>query len=258
MAADLLTRDLDERRRTAAGLAGGLVVLAAAALAISVQLEDSIAALTNGFPAALTAFIPAGVPGGYVVGEVFNLIAPVALVGYAVVTGAAAVAGEETAGTMSMLIAQPVSRRAVVGWKAAGLGATLMLVIGVFGAAVAVTSAVSGIGLTAANVAATCLHLFLLAGFFGLLALALGATTGHVSLAAGAAGATALVSYVANAMLPLAGMAGWARLSPWHYYAANIPLSNGVDPANLAVLIVMSGLALGAAVIGFSRRDLRG
>ncbi len=112
--------------------------------------------------------------------------------------------------------------------------------------------------MTAANVAATCLHLFLLAGFFGLLALALGATTGHVSLAAGAAGATALVSYVANAMLPLAGMAGWARLSPWHYYAANIPLSNGVDPANLAVLIVMSGLALGAAVIGFSRRDLRG
>lgn len=258
MSVELLSKDLSERWAPVAGLAVALAVLAVFALGIGAGLEDTIAGLTAGFPAALTAFIPAGVPGGYVVGEIFNLIAPLAVVAYAILAGAAASAGEEQAGTMSMLSAQPVTRRAILGWKAAGLAIALIGVLVVFGAATAAAATGFGIELTVANIAATCLHLLLLAALFGAVALAVGAATGSPSAAAGAAGALAVASYLTNAMLPLAGWDGWARLSPWHYYASNVPLANGIDPAHLLVLAVLTAIAMTVAVVSFDHRDLKG
>lgn len=258
MSVEILSKDLSNRRAPVAGLTIALAVLTVFALGIGSGLEDSISALTAGFPAALTAFIPAGVPGGYVVGEIFNLIAPITLVTYAIMAGATATAGEEQTGTMSMLSAQPVTRRAILGWKAVGLATALIGVLVVFGAAAAAAAAGFGVELTVSNIAATCLHLLLLAAFFGAVAMAVAAATGRQSAAAGAAGALAVASYLANAMLPLAGWGGWTRLSPWHYYAANVPLSNGINPAHLLVLAALAGIAMTVAVVSFDRRDLKG
>jgi len=254
----VLAKDLAERRLPVVALGAVLAIFTVAALAISAGLQDTINDISEGFPDALNAFIGADVPGGYVVAEVFNLIAPLTLVTYAVLTGASAVAGEEETGTMDLLAAQPVTRRAILAEKAGGLGIALLASVLMFGAAAVASSTVFGIEVSTAGIVATCLHLFLLAAAFGSLALAIGAATGNPNLAAGVAGVVAAISYVTNAMLPMAGLDGWARLSPWHYYAGSDPLLKGFNVEHPLVLAVLIVVALTVAFVTFDRRDLKG
>lgn len=258
MHADLLTRDLADRRTPVLAISIGLTIFTIGALGAGAGLESTVNDLTENMPEALTAFIPADVPGGYVVGEVFNLIAPLVLVAYAIMTGASAVAGEESRGTISVLIAQPVSRRQVLAAKAAGLLSALLVPTLVFGAVALVSSAWFDTGLTVGNLAATCLHLLLLAAFFGALALAVGGLTGDPSRAAMIAGAVAAVAYMTDSLLPLADLDGAASISPWHYYASSTPLTNGVDLGHVLVLLALTALATAVAFISFERRDLKG
>ncbi|MGA8851581.1 MAG: ABC transporter permease subunit [Aeromicrobium sp.] len=258
MSADLLTRDLSDRRVPVAAITAGLAIFSIVGLGAASGLEDTVADLTENMPEALTAFIPADVPGGYVVGEVFNLVAPLVLVAYAVMSGASAVAGEEDSGTMSVLISQPVSRTQVLAAKAVGLLTSLLVPIIIFGATALLASNWFDTGLTAGNIAATCLHLFVMAAFFGALALAVGGLTGNPSLAAMVGGAVAAVAYMLDAMLPLADLDGWARLSPWYYYASSTPLANGIEFAHVLVLVAGTAIATAVAFVSFERRDLKG
>lgn len=258
MNTDLLTRDLADRRTSMVAISVGLSILTLAALGAGSGLQSTVDDLTESMPAALTAFIPADVPGGYVVGEVFNLLAPLVLVAYAVMAGASAVAGEEERGTLSVLMAQPVSRRQVLAAKGLGLLGGLLVPTVVFGAAALLASTWFGTGLTVGHLAATCVHLVALAAFFGTLALAAGGLTGAPGPAAMFAGAVAALAYVSDSMLPLAGLDGLARFSPWHYYSSSAPLANGLDASHLLVLLALTGIAAAVAFLGFERRDLRG
>jgi ABC-2 type transport system permease protein len=258
MFAELFGHELRERRWSALALGvviGGLGVFI---FALTAGMSDAIADLTNGFPPQVTAFIGGGSAGGYAVGELFNLIAPAALVGYAVAVGGATIAGEEEKGTMSILAAQPVTRASIVTSKSLGLlagliGASILLWVGV-----AIASSSYDIGLDLAGLTAICVHLLFLAIMFGAIAVAVGALSGSPAIATGVAGALAVAAYVANATLPLANLAGWAKLSPWYYFAGSDPLSNGVDGWNLLVLAVIAAVALAVAYVGFARRDLKG
>lgn len=258
MSPAILVRDLGARRTPIAVISVSLTILTLGALGAGAGMQDTIDTLTRDMPAALTAFIPADVPGGYVVGEVFNLIAPAVLVAYAVITGASAVAGEEERGTMAVLVSQPVSRRQVLASKAAGLAIALVATIAVFAVMAWLASSLFDIGLAPANIAATCLHLLALAIAFGAIALAIAGLTGEPSLASMIAGGTAAVAYMTDSLLPLAGLDPWARISPWHYYASSTPLVNGVDVAHLLVLLAITAGATAVAFVGFERRDLKG
>lgn len=258
MSTDVLRRELSDRRTPIAALGAVLVVFAFFVVGISSGLQSTISDLTDAMPEAVTAFIPIG-PGGYAVGELFNLMAPLALIAYGVMMGAALIAGEEESGTMSVLSAQPVSRRSILAQKSLGLAATLAAITAVFAAASALSAAFFDIdGLTAANIAAACLHLYLLALLFGAVALATGALTGNPGVAAGVGGGLAVAAWVANSMLPVADLEEWARLSPWHYYVGSEPLANGVDATHLLVLGLLTALALVVAFVSFDRRDLKG
>lgn len=258
MTRTVLAQELRTRRGAVLMLAGALSVLVFGALGAGSAMQSTIDDLSVGFPEALTAFIPSGGPGGYVVGEVFNLIAPLALVGYGVLAGASLVAGEEEEGTMAVLSSFPVSRRSLLLAKVSGLALTLLGVTAVFAIVVVLASQVFTIGLSTTHVLSACTHLLALALCFAVTSAAIGAITGHASVASGSAGAVAALTYVANAMLPLAGLDGLARLSPWHYYASSEPLVHGVDPTHLAVLVGLTLLATLTALVGFERRDLRG
>ena len=258
MSPAILARDLGDRRTPIVVISVSLTILTLGALGAGAGLQETIDALTRDMPAALTAFIPADVPGGYVVGEVFNLIAPAVLVAYAVITGASAAAGEEDLGTMAILVSQPVSRRQVLASKSAGLLLALVVTVTTFGVVAWLASSLFGIGLNPANIGATCLHLLALAVTFGALALAVGGLTGQPSLASMIAGGAAALAYMTESLLPLAGLDPWARISPWHYYASSNPLVNGVDVAHLLVLLAVTAGAAAVAFVGFVRRDLRG
>jgi ABC-2 type transport system permease protein len=258
MFAELFGHELKARRWSALALGvviGGMGVFI---FGLTSGLSDSIAQLTKGFPPQLTAFIGGGSAGGYAVGELFNLIAPAAMVGYAVVVGGSTIAGEEDKGTMSMLSAQPVSRSSIVSSKALALLTGLIGAAVLLWAGVAISSAGYNIGLNLAGLTAICVHLLLLAIAFGAIAVAVGGITGNPGLSTGIAGALAVAAYVANAILPLARLGDWAKLSPWYYFAGSNPLSNGIDGWHLLVLAAITAVAVAVALFGFARRDLKG
>lgn len=258
MSTDVLVKDLRERTVPGGGLALGLSATTIFVLGIYAGMRTTFDAITQDFPPELLAFIGGEGPGGYVVGELFHLIAPAALVAYAVVTGASATAGEEERGTLGMLLGLPVRRTAVLTGKTVGLVAAVVVVTAAFAASVLVADVLFGVGLSAGGVLAASVHLGALALMFGFLALAAGAATGRPATASGTVGGLALVCYLADAMLPLADLAGWAELSPWFYYAGSEPLVHGVSPGHLAVLVAIGVAALVAARLAFDRRDLRG
>lgn len=258
MPADVLTHEITGRRTPVAALAAALTVFAILVIGLSSGLEQTMQVITEQMPEAITAFIPAG-PGGYAVGELFNLIAPLALIAYAVMTGAALIAGEEESGTMSVLSAQPVSRKSLLAQKAAGLAGTLAVVTFIFGTASAVSAELFAIeGLTTGNIAATCVHLYLLALLFGTIALAVGSLTGHPGAATGVGGGLAVAAWVSDSMLPIADLDAWARISPWHYYLSSEPLTNGIDLTHLLVLAGATVIVLALAFVAFNGRDLKG
>jgi len=228
------------------------------ALAMSGSLGKALNDLTKSMPGGLKAFVGSNVPGGYLVGETFTLIAPITLVAYAVLAGASAVAGEERDGTMSILTAQPVSRTRLLLAKAGGLALSLLAVTAVFGAGMALADLAFSSELTAGGLAAATIHLLFLGLAFAATALALGAATGRPEIASSVAGGIAVTAYLTNAMLPLAGLGHWAELSPWYYALGSDPLRHGIDLAHLGVLTGLGAIALVIAVITFRRRDLRG
>ncbi len=112
--------------------------------------------------------------------------------------------------------------------------------------------------MTGNHVGALTVHIFAVAVFHGLLALALGAWTGSTGVASGVTAGVLAVSFFAVGLLPMIeGAADLARLFPWYYLDASGPVVNGVDAGHVAILLGGSAVALGAAVVGVNRRDLR-
>lgn len=258
MSGELLTHEVRQRRTGTMALGLVLGAFAFFALAMSGSLGQALNDLTKDMPEGLKAFVGSNVPGGYLVGETFTLIAPITLVAYAVLAGASAVAGEERDGTMSILSAQPVTRTRVLLGKAGGLALSLLAVTTVFWAGMALADLAYGSELTAGGLAAATIHLLFLGLAFAAIALAVGAATGRPEIASAVAGGIAITAYLTNAMLPLAGRDRWAELSPWYYALGSDPLRHGIDLAHLGVLTGLGAIALVIAVVTFRRRDLRG
>ncbi len=259
MAAELLGQEVRRRRLGAGVLALILAAFGVLALTIADALGDLIETITVSFPEVLSTFIGADAPGGYVVGEMFSLIFPITVVTFAVVIGAAALAGEEREGTMAVLVAQPVTRTRLLLVKALGVLLALTAVVAANWVVMATFIAADATGLTLVGLTGGSAHLLFLGLAFGAIAFGAAAATGRPTIGAGIAGAVALVSYLSATMLPVAGLEGWARLSPWYYYVlSSDPLHTGVDAADLAVFASIVLAAMVVAVPTFRHRDLRG
>lgn len=258
MAADLLAHEARQRRIGSAVLGLCLGAFAFFGIGITGTFSEMLDTITRDMPDVLRVFVGADVPGGYVVGEIFTLITPIAMVAYAVVAGSGALAGEERDGTMAILSAQPVTRTRVLRAKAGGLALALLGIGALFWSLMALAGWLFGSDLTPGRMAAGTVHLVFLAAAFAAIALAVGAATGRPEAAASVTGGLAVAAYLASTMLPLAGLDQWARLSPWYYALGSDPLRGGVDPAHLGVLAAIVAVAMGFAVTTFDRRDLRG
>lgn len=255
---EVLRFHLRQRRMAALLLALGMSGYIVFAMTLARSLHVPIERMAKQFPEAFLKLVGANVPGGYVMAETYNVILPLALVIYAVIIGASAVAGEERDGTMRLLISHPVTRLRVVTAQIAAVMISLLGTIILFVLLASLTTTVIDIGVTTHGVVAQSVHLFMLAACFGMIAAGVGAATGRPEIAAGTAGGIVAVSYLAFAVLPISGHDSWVRLSPWHYYASSNPLANGIDVAHLVVLAVIACVAGVAGVWIFIRRDLKG
>jgi len=259
MSAELLAHEVRQRAVGAGVLAVILGGFGALALVIAEALGGFIEEMTANFPDVLTALVGSNVPGGYVVGEMFNLVFPIAVVAFAINVGAGALAGEERDGTMAILSAQPVTRTRLLWIKAAGVALALVGVVGVNWVVMTIFIAANATELTLTGLTGGTIHLLLLGMAFGALAFAVAAATGRPGLGSGVAGGLAVAVYLTATMLPIAGFDAWAKLSPWYYYLANSdPLRGGINLGDLGIFAAIVAVAMAAAALAFPRRDLRG
>lgn len=196
-------------------------------------------------------------PEGYLTSEIFSFMGPILLLVYAIGAGARAIAGEEDARTLDLLLSTPVRRGRVVSDK------FVAMTIGTFvmAATAWIVTAVAGPGfelkVSFEGLTAAYLNLFLLGLGFGAIALAVGAATGSKTLSIGVASGLALLTYL---LKTFASVVSWLHpyrlLSPFHYYTGHEPLLNGFTPLDPIVLASISVVALGVALLAFAERDL--
>jgi ABC-2 type transport system permease protein len=223
------------------------------------SMDETLLSLGDSLPDSMLAFFGGGnlsTPEGFYQIESFGLVAPIAVMVVTITLGSKALAGEEADRTMGLLLAQPVSRSRVLAEKMFTMLLYGVTVGVVTFAGVLAGNALGSMGMNIANIAATCALLTLIGLLFGALALFVSALTGWVRMAIWIPVGVALATHVLNAMAQLQD-AAWGRLSPFHYYLGNDPLTNGMSWGNAGVLAVGTLLLLAAAFPAFARRDLR-
>ncbi len=223
-------------------------------------MEETVKTLSGALPEQLLVLVGGadmGSPEGFYQTETLGLVAPIAVILVGIVVSGRAIAGEETARRMGLLLAQPIGRAAIVRDTAAVMLGYVAIVSFATVAGIAGGSLIGGLDMNLWFIAQTGLMIFALGAVFGGLALALSAGTGKPSVATFVTVGVAAVAYFADSMLTLAGADAWARLSPFYYYGAAEPLANGANWGHLAILLGAAVVLIAAAFPLFQRRDLR-
>lgn len=218
-------------------------------------------AFADQLPETMLAFFGGGAmgtPEGFYQIETFGMMGPVVVMILTIAVAQGAMAGEESRRTMGLLLANPISRSRVLAEKTF----TMLLMGALVGltafAGVMTGSVTGGLGMSAANVAATCFLMTLIGFLFGALALALGAATGRAKVAMYGAVGMGVLTHVMNSLGEVnADFSGLQKLSPFYYYLGSDPLMTGMDWGNAAVLTIITVLLIAVSFWLFQRRDLR-
>lgn len=218
--------------------------------------------MLDAFPPAIKALIGGTVidlssPTGFLNMELYPLILPLVLGGFAIAMGSGATAGEESRGTLDVLLSEPIQRWRVVTEKVLAMVIATAVVAAALLVGIQVGCAVGGTSVAVDRAAGGLVLATLLSLVFGGIALALGCWTGNRPAAIGITGALMVVTYFINALAPLVdGLDRIKGLSPFFYYLDGDPLRNGVDWAHAGMLAAIAVVAYMVALIGFERRDL--
>jgi ABC-2 type transport system permease protein len=199
-----------------------------------------------------------GTPEGFYQIETFGMMGPIVVMILTISIAQGAMAGEESRRTMGLLLANPISRSRVLAEKTF----TMLLMGALVGvttfAGVMTGSVVAGLGMSAANVAATCALMTLVGFVFGALALALGAATGKAKVAMFGSIGLGVLTHVMNSLGEVnADLVGLQKLSPFYYYLGSDPLMTGMNWGNAAVLLGITVVLIAVSFVLFQRRDLR-
>ncbi len=237
-----------------------LLVMAAVAMPMYAEFGEGYLGLLDDMPAWLRVVYgdSLGTVGGLVGMAMFTLIGPLVVLVYAIGMGTGAAVGEEEDGTLSLLLANPISRSRVLLSKASVAILGILVIAAGLWLGIDAVARLVGIDMDGQDTLAASIHMAALALVFGALALAVSAWTGSSALGLGVAGILAVLSYVINTWLPLVkDLAGLARYSPWHLYAGADPLHKGLAPGLLALALGIAAVLFVAAFVGLARRDLR-
>jgi ABC-2 type transport system permease protein len=193
-------------------------------------------------------------PVGYLEGRLFALLVPVLFLVYAIGAGARAIAGEEEAGTLELLLSLPLSRTRLVLEKAGALVVQLGALAVVLVVLVVAASKAVSLDVSAGRIAAAGASAYLLALAHGALALSIGAATGRRATALGIAGAVAVGGYLLDGLAEVVdALEPWRVLSPFDW--VDQPLRHGLGGGAIA-LAALALVATAAALPLFARRDV--
>ncbi len=265
MRAEVLRRVLAGRKRSLIAWTASLVALMVLMVFAypAVRDQPSFAELLEDYPDFVQQIMGLGSgldiasPGGYLNSQVFANMLPLLLLVFLIGFAVRETAVEEREHTLDLLLAHPVTRTRVLLEKLAAmlgcgllLGAVSALTLIIFGPLVDLDLPVNAyIGATLASVA--------VAWVFGAAALAVAAWTGSRAISIGVASGVAVVLYVLWGLAPLVDVLEATNpINPWYWSLAGDPVINGIQGANLLLLVGMTAAFSAAAVIGFRRRDL--
>ena len=266
MLRNVFLKTLRDQRRSLLWWGIGVVALTSLTVAFYPAFSDvpDFDEIFEQMPEALTRmfageFTDLTSPEGFLNGQLFFFVIPLMFVIFAVLGGSAAIAGEEGAGTLNLLLTSPTPRWRVVVHKFGAVAVATLVLALLMWVGLAVGAVVVGMDISLVKLAAACLSTALLAVAFGTFALALGCITGARGLSAGAASAVALAAYFLNALAPLSdALTPLQKLSPFYYFIGADPLANGLNALHVVVLLGLTAAALGVALFTFERRDVRG
>lgn len=199
-----------------------------------------------------------GTAAGYFGSTVFGLLVPILLAVFAVAAGTKAIAGDEEAGTLDLVLAHPVRRvrLATARWLAvltavALVGAVLLLV------ELAIRVPAEFGAISVGHLAAMTLQLVLFGCCFASIAFAIGACTGRRLHALVGGAYVTVASYLCDSFLPQIPGLRWVQdLSPFSWYLGGTPLTHGLQWPHCALLLGLTLYAAAVGVWGFNRRDL--
>ena len=243
------------------GYGVGLAAVAALVVAIYPSYADTIMDLE--LPSIYESFFGEGAsdlsrPRAFLQVEFFAW-APLLLAVFAIISGTALLGGEEGAGTLELLLAQPISRRAVFAQKLAALALAAVAIHLVAGLGFLLTAPfvdlrgeVGALELFAATFSV--LPFVLTCAALSVLAAALTPTRG---LAAGLMTVETVVIYLMNVFADLVPGLDWMRyLSPFFYSDAQRVLTQGVVWWHQGLLLASGLVIAGLALLAFERREI--
>lgn len=263
---ELLRRAIGDRSRPLGAWLLGFAAYIALIVAVfpSIHGSQQFDDLLKQYPDVLKSFLGIGdtlsiTSGpGFLDTELFSLMLPLLALVLAIGVGAATIAGEEEQGLLELVVSAPVTRRAVIGWKAVGLLVEIAAVAVTIIVTLLIGDALADLDLDAGRLVGATLGICLLALLHGWLAMLVGAATRHRSLAIAVPAGLAAIAYLIAGLHSLADWLDPFRYVSTFYYAGQSTLSSGVDWGHLTVLAAASVIVLAAAIAVFERRDLGG
>jgi ABC-2 type transport system permease protein len=260
---ELIRRGVAAERRAGFWWGFGIVVFALLNMAFwpSFESSNSLAEMEESMGSLLEAFGAQGIstPAGYLDGEIFALLLPLLLSGAAIAMTAALTSADEDAGRLELLHALPIRRTTL--WLARFAAALVMLGLIVVATAGFVTVGLHPFSLDEAgigSVIAATLAVGALGAFHAAVAYAIGGLGGRRGLALGGSIAVLVLGYVVTSILPLADPLRDAKqFSPWYWAIGSQPVSDGVDPQRLLLLLAVTVALVALGTWGVQRRDIR-
>ena len=256
--ATLYFKALRDIRGATIGIATLIAIMALVDLLIYPSYRDSFRNFQ--LPEVMQGFlgneITLGSPAGFIAVEYFSWI-PLVLIILAIAGGTAAFAGEEAAGTMDLLLAQPVRRTNLALAKGAALASaiTVAALSGMIGFAIAKNFVAFDIGLGRLAIATiSMLPVTLL--FLGL-SLWASALLPSRGMAAMLITGLVVISYFIQILGESAPVLRTVRqISPFYWSEPSHVLLHGFDPNRSGALLLLAMLAMAASVRSFDRRDI--
>lgn len=262
MLRSVLTKTLWDQRRSLLAWTVGIVVVGAFYAAFypvvnTPEMEQAISAYPPGVLDAI-GFTDVTSPAGYLGSTTFGLLGPALIILFAAAVGGSAIAGEEESGRLDLALAHPVSRWSLLLQRFGAIAIAMLGVCAVLWLALIAISGPADLGeIGAAALLAASVQLAALGILFGAIALGVGAASGRRSLAFGVVAIVAVAGFLGNNLGPSVEWLAWLRdVSPFHFYSGGVPLRNGLQLADTAVLGVASMLLVLAGGFVFDRRDV--
>lgn len=265
MTTELLAESVRERRRSIGWWLLGIAALIAINIAFYPSIKDSsgLADYSKQLPETLRALFAGGEtnlvsPVGYLNSQVFALMGPMVLLIFSIGAGSGVVAGEEEKGALDLLLAQPLSRTALILQQFGALAAMVVLLSAGLLATTWAGCAIVDLEIgTPALIDAT-IAVALLALLFGTIALAVGAVAPGRGRAAAIAGGLAVASWILDGLGRAVDSLGpWRPLSPYYQAIGTNPLGNGAPGWRWLLIGGLTLACLAIAIAGLRRRDIR-